>query len=63
MLAAKALVRCVKQTGIINQLTKTVRQMSDTRFNTVFLTLDSIKEVYVELCEKIDNGRESRRIN
>ncbi len=59
----KTLVRYVKQTGIINQLTKTVRQMSDTRFSTVFLTLDSIKEVYTELREKLDNRRESRRID
>ncbi len=63
LLAAKTLVRYVKQTGIINQLTKTVRQMSDTRFSTVFLTLDSIKEVYTELREKLDNRRESRRID
>ncbi len=56
-------MRYVKQTGIINQLTKTVRQMSDTRFSTLFLTLDSIKEVYTELREKVDNRGESRRIN
>ncbi len=49
----------VKQTGIINQLTKTVRQMSDTRFSTMFLTLDSIKEVYTELLEKLDNRQMS----
>ncbi len=63
LLAAKTLVRYVKQTGIINQLTKTVRQMSDTRFSTVLLTLDSIKEVYTELREKLDNRGESRRID
>ncbi len=63
LLAAKTLVRYVKQTGIINQLTKTVRQMSDTRFSTVFLTLDSIKQVYTELREKLDNRGESRRID
>ncbi len=49
----------VKQTGIINQLTKTVRQMSDTRFSNMFLTLDSIKEVYTELPEKLDNRQMS----
>ncbi len=63
LLAAKTLVRYVKQTGIINQLTKTVRQMSDTRFSSVFLTLDSIKDVYTELREKLDNRGESRRID
>ncbi|CAM4571232.1 unnamed protein product [Leuciscus chuanchicus] len=62
LLAAKALVRYVKQTGIISQLSTTVRQMSDTRFSTVFLTLDSIKQVYAELREKLESRGESRKI-
>ncbi|KAJ8014621.1 hypothetical protein DPEC_G00017540 [Dallia pectoralis] len=62
-LAAKALVRYVKQTGIISQLSTTVRQISDTRFSTVFLTLDSIKQVYAELREKLESRGESRKID
>ncbi|KAL1249321.1 hypothetical protein QQF64_020326 [Cirrhinus molitorella] len=37
--------------------------MSDTRLSTVFITLDSIKEVYAELREKLDLHRKSKRIN
>lgn len=62
LLAPKALVRYVKQTYIISQLSKTVRQMSDTRFSTVFLTLDSIKLVYAELREKLESCGESQKL-
>ncbi|RXN18938.1 Zinc finger BED domain-containing [Labeo rohita] len=37
--------------------------MLDTRFSTVFLISDSIKDVYAELREKFDNHGESRRID
>lgn len=53
--AAKALLRYVKQTGIITQLSATVMQMSETRFCTMFITLDSINHVYTDLCEKLES--------
>uniref|UniRef100_W5MVB0 HAT C-terminal dimerisation domain-containing protein n=1 Tax=Lepisosteus oculatus TaxID=7918 RepID=W5MVB0_LEPOC len=49
---AKALVKFVKQMGLVSQLTKTVRQMSDTRFSTVFL---GVNQECVELQEKLDS--------
>ena len=35
------------------QLSKTVLQMGETRFSTVYLTLKSVHKIYNELCDKL----------
>ena len=60
--AAKELVRYVKQTGLAAQLSKTLLQMCDTRFSTVYHTLISIQAIYDELHEKLDARGESERV-
>lgn len=44
-------------------LSKTVIQMADTRFSTVYLTLNSVRSVYQELREKLDDRAEGWWIN
>lgn len=62
--ATKGLVKYVKKSGIAALLSKTVMQMVDTRFSTVYLTLNSVRSVYQELCEKLDDRRaEGWRLN
>lgn len=62
--AAKSVVRFTKQSGLAAQLSKTVLQMGDTRFSTVYLTLKSVQEIYTELCEKLQlRGEEGRMDN
>lgn len=60
--AAKSLVRYVKQSGLAAQLSKTVLQMGETRFSTVYLTLNSVQGVYHELHEKLEARGEAARI-
>ena len=47
--AAKGLVRFLKQSGLVAHLSKTVLQMGETRFSTVYLTLKSVQDIYPEL--------------
>ncbi|ROL29787.1 Transposable element Hobo transposase [Anabarilius grahami] len=61
--AAKALVRYLKQSGLTSRLSKTVKQMAETRFSTVFLTLESIESVYAELQEILQSRGESQRLH
>ena len=61
--AAKSLVKYVKKSGIAALLSKTVNQMGDTRFSTVYLTLQSIKDVYDELRTRLEGRGESHRID
>lgn len=60
--AAKALVRYLKQSGLVAQLSKTMLQMGETRFSTVYLTLKSVQDIYSELQEKLENSGEVERI-
>lgn len=60
--AAKGLVRYLKQSGLVAQLSKTVLQMGETRFSTVYLTLKSVQDIYSELREKLENRGEVERI-
>ncbi|KAL7380417.1 hypothetical protein ABVT39_017576 [Epinephelus coioides] len=62
LLAAKTLVRYIKQSGQVSQLPKTVKQMAETRYSTVFLTLESIQSVYAELQELLQSRGESTRL-
>lgn len=43
----------MKQSGLANQLSKTVLQMGETCYSTVVLMLKSIKDVYIEIHEKL----------
>lgn len=61
--AAKALVQYVKQSGLAAQLSTTLKQMVDTRFSSVYLTLTSIQAIYQELYEKLADRGESARID
>ncbi|CAL9699746.1 unnamed protein product [Knipowitschia caucasica] len=61
--AAKSLVRHVKQSGLAAQLSKTVLQMAETRFSTVYLTLKSVLDVFPELSEKLHARGEQERID
>lgn len=61
--AAKALVRYLKQSGLTSRLSKSVKQMAETRFSTVFLTLESIESVYAELQEILQSRGESQRLH
>ncbi|ROK32555.1 Zinc finger BED domain-containing protein DAYSLEEPER [Anabarilius grahami] len=61
--ATKALVRYLKQSGLTSRLSKTVKQMAETRFSTVFLTLKSIESVYSELQEILQSRSESQRLH
>lgn len=61
--ATKTLVKYVKKTGIAALLSKTIIQMADTRFSTVYLTLNSVRSVYQELREKLDDRAEGWWIN
>lgn len=61
--AAKALVKYVKQSGLAAHLSTTLRQMVDTRFSSVYLTLTSIQSVFQELYEKLAERGESARID
>nr|XP_039258799.1 uncharacterized protein LOC120335369 [Styela clava] len=47
--AVKSVVRFTKQSGLAAQLSKTVLQMGETRFSTIYLTLKSVREIYTEL--------------
>ena len=60
--AAKALVKHLKQSRLVAQLSKTVLQMGDTRFSTVYLTLKSVQDIYHELWEKLETRGELQRI-
>ena len=51
--ATKALVKYVKKTGNVALLSKTVNQMGDTRFSTVYLTMNSVRSVYQELLRRV----------
>lgn len=53
----------VKKTGIAALLSKTVNLMGDTRFSTVYLTLDSVRSVYQELRQKLEHRAEGWRID
>ena len=44
------------------QLSKTVLQMGETRFSTVYLTLKSVQDIYPELREKLESHGEIARI-
>ena len=44
------------------QLSKTILQMVDTHFSTVYLTLKSISDIYAELQDKLEACGESDRI-
>ncbi|KAJ0044238.1 hypothetical protein NL108_009711 [Boleophthalmus pectinirostris] len=61
--AAKSVVRFIKQSGLAAQLSKTVLQMGETRFSTVYLTLKSVREIYSELCEKLQSRGEEERMD
>lgn len=61
--AAKNVVRFIKQSGLAAQLSKTVLQMGETRFSTVYLTLKSVHEIYNELCEKLQSRGEEERMD
>lgn len=50
LVAAKALVKYIRKSGLASQLKRRLKQA---RFRIVFLTLESIKEIYVELKEKL----------
>ncbi|KAG5265223.1 hypothetical protein AALO_G00262780 [Alosa alosa] len=60
--AAKGLVRYLKQSGLVTQLSKTVLQMGETQFSTVYLTLKSVLDIYPELQEKLETRSEIARI-
>uniref|UniRef100_A0A1A8LDQ2 BED-type domain-containing protein n=1 Tax=Nothobranchius pienaari TaxID=704102 RepID=A0A1A8LDQ2_9TELE len=62
LLAVKALVRYLKQSGLASQLPTTVKQMAETRYNTVFLTLELIQSVHAELQELLQSRDESARL-
>ncbi len=62
LLAVKKLVWLVKQSGLASQLSKTILQMGETRFSTVYLTPKSITDVYAELCEKLESRGEAQRM-
>ncbi len=65
----KALVQYVKQSGQAGQLPKTVKQMAETRYNTVFhvvsgfCRLELIQLVYTELQELLQNHCDSIRLH
>uniref|UniRef100_H2ZY74 Hermes trasposase DNA-binding domain-containing protein n=1 Tax=Latimeria chalumnae TaxID=7897 RepID=H2ZY74_LATCH len=58
---AKSLMKYVKQSSLAPQLPKTVIQMGETRFSTVYETLNSILEIYHELHKKLEERGESYR--
>uniref|UniRef100_A0A1A8EL94 BED-type domain-containing protein n=2 Tax=Nothobranchius korthausae TaxID=1143690 RepID=A0A1A8EL94_9TELE len=62
LLAVKALVRYLKHSGLASQLPKTVKQMAETRYNTLFLTLELIQSVHAELQELLQSRDESARL-
>uniref|UniRef100_H3ADM1 BED-type domain-containing protein n=1 Tax=Latimeria chalumnae TaxID=7897 RepID=H3ADM1_LATCH len=59
---AKSLVKYVKQSCLAPQFPKTVLQVGETRFSTMSLTPNSIQEIYHELHEKLEERRESYRL-
>uniref|UniRef100_H3ACA1 HAT C-terminal dimerisation domain-containing protein n=1 Tax=Latimeria chalumnae TaxID=7897 RepID=H3ACA1_LATCH len=59
---AKSLVKYMKQSSLAPQLPKTVIQMGETRFSTVYLTLNSILDIYHELHKKLEEHGESYRL-
>lgn len=60
--AAKELVRYLTQFGLVAQLSKTVLQMEETRFSTVYLTLKSVQDIFPELREKLEAFGENAHI-
>lgn len=63
IVAVKALVKYVKKSGINSTLSTTAKQMADTRFSSVFLTLQSVNAVYGELTERLTSRDESHRMD
>uniref|UniRef100_A0A3B3H584 HAT C-terminal dimerisation domain-containing protein n=1 Tax=Oryzias latipes TaxID=8090 RepID=A0A3B3H584_ORYLA len=61
--AAKSVVRFIKQSGLVAQLSKTVLQMVETRFSTVYLMLKSVREIYNDLYEKLQSRAEEVRMD
>ena len=53
--------RYVKQSGLA--LSKTLLQMVDTRFSTVYLSLKSIQNIYAELQEKMEARGEGEKVD
>ena len=47
--ARKTLVRFFKQSGLNRQLTKTLKQEVSTRFNSIYMMLSSVNDVYDEV--------------
>ncbi len=62
LLAVKKVVRFMKQSGLASQLSKTVLQMGETCFSTVYLMHKSITDVYAELREKLESRGEAQRM-
>ncbi len=62
LLAVKKVVRFMKQSGLASQLSKTILQMGETRFSTVYLPHKSITDVYAELREKLESRGEAQRM-
>ncbi|KAL1261251.1 hypothetical protein QQF64_006516 [Cirrhinus molitorella] len=60
--AAKGLVRYLKQSGLAAQLSKTVLQMGEKRFSTVYLTLKLVQDIFPELWEKLETRGELEHI-
>lgn len=58
----KGLVRYLKQSGLVAQLSETVLQMGETRFSTVYLTLRSVQDIYPELQVKLETHGEIAHI-
>ena len=61
--AVKEVVRFLKSSGMASRLSHTVKQMVDTRFSTQFLTLRSIKAVYPELQQMLEERDELHRLD
>ena len=53
----------MKQSGLAAQLSKTLLQMVDTRFSSVYLSLKSIQDIYAELQEKLEACGEGERVD
>lgn len=59
----KSLVRYLKKSGAVNDLSKTVHQEVECRWNTLFLMLESILTQYNEIKELLQKRHEGHRLD
>ena len=63
LVGTKSLVTYLKQSGLVNRLTKSVQQDTETRWNSKLQMLESVQEAYPEISEILAEREEESRLD